>query len=245
MTFIHSPPRDPLLRSQRGGAAFGIRETDIARAQRIAAEHALARRRRHLIVKRAFDLPVSALLLILSSPVLIVAALAIKVSAPGPVFYRQARVGRNGRPFTITKLRTMVVEQAGAPKTDYLGDHSTGRLFKSADDPRITKVGRFLRRTSIDELPQLFDVFRGDMSLIGPRPLFEFMVKPYPEIAHARTLVRPGITGMWQVSARVGSDSVLAMAEPDLYYLQNYSLWLDARILLKTIPACVRGQGAI
>jgi lipopolysaccharide/colanic/teichoic acid biosynthesis glycosyltransferase len=158
--------------------------------------------------------------------------------------FRQQRLGHEGRPFHLIKFRTMRPLDPGVDIRS-LHDPANARLLKTADDPRITPVGRILRRTSIDELPQLINVLAGDMSLVGPRPLLDFMLTPYPELSVARHTMRPGITGLWQISARTGSDSALCMAEPDLSYLEHFSIWLDLGILVLTVPACIRGTGAV
>jgi len=194
--------------------------------------------------KVIFDRVGAAALLVLFAPVMLVTALAVKLSSRGPVLYRQERIGREGLPFKMTKFRSMrvgadaelegLLAQAG-------GDF--GPLAKIQEDPRITPLGRFLRRYSVDELPQLFDVLRGDMSLVGPRPQRDFEVAQYDHAAHRRLRVRPGVTGLWQVSGRsdLSWDEALRL---DTYYVENWSLVGDLVILWRTVRAVVCPDGA-
>jgi lipopolysaccharide/colanic/teichoic acid biosynthesis glycosyltransferase len=183
---------------------------------------------------------------ILILPALIVmgaVALAVWLDDPGPVFFRQTRVGENGRLFKMYKFRTMVVGaekmQSQVGKEDLQGRS----IHKTPDDPRVTRVGRFLRRTSLDELPQIFNVLKGNMSLVGPRPELPFLVAKYERWQRTRFMVPQGITGWWQVNGR--SDRPMHLnTEDDLYYIQNYSLLFDLRILVMTIWVALRGQGA-
>ena len=195
------------------------------------------------IFKRVADVVVSSLVLLLLSPVLFFVAVAIRLDSPGPAIFKQTRVGRGGAEFTCFKFRSMQVDAES--KVDMLRDknEATGPLFKMRHDPRRTRVGRFVRRTSLDELPQLWNVLRGEMSLIGPRPNLPSEVQEY-EPWHLRRLeVPPGITGLWQVSGR--SDlSFDEMVLLDVYYIENWSPILDLQILLKTIPTVVFGSGA-
>jgi exopolysaccharide biosynthesis polyprenyl glycosylphosphotransferase len=187
--------------------------------------------------KRALDLGAALLLLLLLLPVFAAAALAIKHDDGGPVFFRQRRVGKGGEPFGMLKFRSMVVG-ADRMKTELLDrNFSDGLLFRVADDPRITKVGRVLRRLSVDELPQLWNVVRGQMSLVGPRPL---PVDPdaFSTGDSERHTVLPGITGYWQISGGNGL-AYQEMITLDLAYIRNWSLWLDVRLLLRTVPALV------
>jgi lipopolysaccharide/colanic/teichoic acid biosynthesis glycosyltransferase len=166
------------------------------------------------------------------SPLLLVIAVAVKVSSPGPVLFRQPRVGRRGRCFEMLKFRTMY-DGADAQKAKLRDAVGTDGLFKLADDPRVTPVGRILRRTSLDELPQLINVLRGEMSLVGPRPLVEEEDRLIAGWHHRRREGTPGMTGVWQVlgSARVPLDDMVKM---DYLYRANWSLWLDLKILLRT-----------
>ena len=194
-------------------------------------------------IKRTFDLLVTVLTLPLAVPAMALAALAILLDDGGPIFFRQERIGENGQRFEILKLRTMV------PRAERLQDEVTKidengcQIYKVRRDPRITRVGRFLRRWSLDELPQLFNVLRGEMSLVGPRPEQAFVVDQYELWQRQRLAVPPGITGWWQVSGR--SDLPMHLnTQYDLFYIRNYSLWLDLKILWLTIGAVVRRQGA-
>jgi exopolysaccharide biosynthesis polyprenyl glycosylphosphotransferase len=194
--------------------------------------------------KRAFDLMVASVALLVVSPVLILAALAIRVTSGRGVLFRQERVGRDGVLFTVFKLRTMVTDAEA--RLDELRAHNeaAGPMFKMKDDPRVTPVGRFLRKTSIDELPQLFNVIRGDMSLVGPRPALPSEAAQWDETLRERLRVQPGITGMWQVSGRF-TASLETYARLDLYYVDNWSMVTDVAIILKTIPAVLRRHGAV
>ncbi|GHF21963.1 sugar transferase [Pseudolysinimonas yzui] len=194
--------------------------------------------------KRLFDVVASALLILMLSPVLVAVVAAIKLTDPGPVLFRQRRVGRNGRPFQMLKFRTMVVDaEARLAELRALADAGNDILFKMRDDPRVTPVGRFLRRYSLDELPQLFNVLLGEMSLIGPRPPLASEVEEYEHHVHRRFLVKPGITGLWQVNGR----SNLSWEESvrlDLYYVENWTLTGDLAILFRTARAVVARDGA-
>jgi exopolysaccharide biosynthesis polyprenyl glycosylphosphotransferase len=197
-----------------------------------------------VVVKRVLDVVVSACLLVALSPVFAAVAVAVKLSSPGPVIFAQERLGLNKRRFRMLKFRTMVsnAEQRIA-ELEHLNEAS-GPVFKIRKDPRITPVGAFLRRTSLDELPQLVNVLKGDQSLVGPRPQPLRDYEGFEEDWHRRRFsVPPGITCLWQVSGR--SDvSFEQWMELDVQYIDNWSLWLDLKILLKTIPAVVRGSGA-
>jgi lipopolysaccharide/colanic/teichoic acid biosynthesis glycosyltransferase len=196
-----------------------------------------------LAVKHALDLILSALLVVLLSPLLLALALAILVRMGRPLLFAQERAGLNGRRFRMLKFRTMV-RGAEERRDDFLGrNEMDGPVFKLADDPRVTPLGRLLRRFSLDELPQLFNVLAGDMSLVGPRPL---PVREQVEIrgAHRRRLsMKPGITGLWQVSGRndLGFDEWMRL---DLLYVDTWSLGLDLRILLRTLPAVLTARGS-
>jgi exopolysaccharide biosynthesis polyprenyl glycosylphosphotransferase len=195
-------------------------------------------------VKSLSDRLAAALALILFFPVFVAVAVAVKLGDRGPVFFRQVRVGRNGRPFQVFKFRTMVTDaekqRALLEERNECGD---GALFKIKDDPRVTKIGALLRRLSLDELPQIFNVLLGQMSLVGPRPALPQEVARYGGYVQRRLAVRPGITGLWQVSGR----SDLSWEEGirlDLRYVENWSLALDLQILWKTWPAVIYGKGA-
>jgi exopolysaccharide biosynthesis polyprenyl glycosylphosphotransferase len=193
--------------------------------------------------KRLLDIFLSALGLLLLSPLMVVTAIAIKLERQGSVFYVAPRAGENGRPFKMIKFRSMVANAEKLQPSITQTDEGGQLLFKTRDDPRVTRVGRFIRRTSIDELPQLFNVLKGDMSLVGPRPELPWLVEEYQPWQRKRFAVPQGITGWWQITGR--SDQPMHLnTEEDLYYVENYSLWLDLRILWKTIAAVVRGKGA-
>jgi exopolysaccharide biosynthesis polyprenyl glycosylphosphotransferase len=197
-----------------------------------------------VLVKRMIDFTVSLVLIVLFSPVFLLTALLIKLTSHGPVLFAQNRLGVNKRRFKIFKFRTMVPDAEKKMKdVEHLNEVS-GPVFKIKNDPRITPIGKFLRKTSIDELPQLFNVLTGDMSLVGPRPL---PVRDYEGFSEdwqrRRFSVRPGITCIWQVGGR-SSISFEKWMELDLQYIDKWSLWLDFQILLRTIPAVLRGSGA-
>jgi lipopolysaccharide/colanic/teichoic acid biosynthesis glycosyltransferase len=195
---------------------------------------------------RAIDVAGAAVALVVLSPVLVIAALLVRLTSKGPALFRQDRYGRHETRFQVVKFRTMVIDQGAVidlASVERL--ERQGVLSKSAGDPRVTRVGRWLRRTSIDELPQLWNVLRGDMGLVGPRPLLPFMLDPYPELRRIRCAVRPGLTGLWQVSAREDNTSALSMADEDLEYVATRSVRGDLQIIAQTIPAIVRGSGAV
>jgi len=197
----------------------------------------------HRTVKRVLDIAICGIGLLVLAPVWAVLALAVKLGSPGPVLFRQTRVGRDGREFVAYKFRSMHVD--AERRLGELRDRNdaAGLLFKMRDDPRVTGVGRWLRRYSLDELPQIWNVLRGDMSLVGPRPPLPREVEAYEYDVRRRLLVKPGITGLWQVSGRSDlswEDSVRL----DLYYVENWSPVLDLVILARTFFAVVRGRGA-
>lgn len=196
-----------------------------------------------LLFKRLVDIVASLTGLIILSPLLLVVALVIKTTSHGPVFFTQDRVGMNQRRFRLYKFRSMVVDaEAQKAKLAHLNELN-GPAFKIANDPRITRIGRFLRKTSIDELPQLINVLQGEMSLVGPRPPLPDEVKKYEWLYRRRLSVKPGITCFWQVSGRSNTTFEQWM-EMDHDYIDNWSLWLDLKILLKTFPAVIFGRGA-
>ncbi len=195
------------------------------------------------IQRRFLDITVSASALILLSPVLALTALAIKVDSRGPIMFKQTRVGRNGKPFTIFKFRSMTTD-AEARRAEILGTSDRdGVCFKSRQDPRITRVGRFIRRFSIDELPQILNVLRGEMAIVGPRPALPSEVSVYPKRAIGRLSVKPGITGVWQVSGRANIDFD-HMVEMDLSYADRQSLLMDIVLIAQTFRAVFSGRGA-
>ncbi len=195
------------------------------------------------VVKRFFDLTLSALLLLLVWPVMLLVALAIKLDSPGPALFLQERVGENGRTFKMYKFRSMIVNAERMNNMVATRNHDGVIIHKTPNDPRVTRVGRFIRRTSLDELPQLFNVLRGEMSLVGPRPELPWLVENYEIWQRRRFAVPPGITGWWQINGR--SERLMHLhTEDDLYYIQNYSPLLDLQILWRTIGVVVRGRGA-
>jgi exopolysaccharide biosynthesis polyprenyl glycosylphosphotransferase len=194
-------------------------------------------------VKRTFDLITAPLLLLVLSPALTVIALAIKLSSRGPILYRSVRPGIGGRSFTCFKFRTMVHGAEHLQDDLEPANELTGALFKIRRDPRVTPVGRFLRRWSLDELPQLLNVVRGNMSLVGPRPLPQRDYDRLEDWHRKRYLVLPGLTGLWQVSGRSELDFD-ELVRLDFLYLERWSVWLDLTILLKTVPAVIRARGA-
>jgi lipopolysaccharide/colanic/teichoic acid biosynthesis glycosyltransferase len=179
--------------------------------------------------------------LLIAWPVFVLIAVAIKIDSPGPIFFRQTRVGVGGRPFEILKFRTMVVgADAQKHALESMNEYPDTRLFKIRKDPRVTGVGRFLRRSSLDELPQVFNVLRGEMSLVGPRPFFPGDLAAY-ELHHFERLhVLPGITGLWQVSGRSDVVDFEEVVRFDRHYIASWSLLSDLSILLRTIPAAFR-----
>ena len=198
-----------------------------------------------LIVKHALDFGGALIGLVLVSPVLVVTALIIKWTSPGPVLFRQLRSGLNGAPFTIYKFRTMVTNAEQLKHELEAMNEMSGPVFKVTKDPRITGVGKWLRRFSLDELPQLFNVLRGEMSLVGPRPLPVDEVRRFNDHAHRRRLsVKPGITCLWQISGRNEIKEFKDWVRLDLEYIDNWSLWLDTKILVRTLPAVFRATGA-
>ncbi len=195
------------------------------------------------LVKRLVDIFISGIGLLVASPVMAAIAIAIKLEDGGPIFYGAQRIGENGRPFRMWKFRSMVVNADQVFPNIGQADEQGQVMHKQADDPRITRIGRLIRRTSIDELPQLFNVFLGEMSVVGPRPELPWLVEKYEPWQRKRFAVPQGMTGWWQVNGR--SDNPMHLhTEQDLYYIQHYSLWLDLQILWRTIGVVMRGRGA-
>ena len=212
-----------------GVPMIGIRETGISGLNQL--------------IKRSIDVTFSAAALIIGAPLMGLIALMIKLESPGPVLFRQERVGKNGRRFELYKFRSMVegAEQRQAELQAL--NEADGPLFKIKADPRLTRLGKWLRRLSLDELPQFYNVLRGDMSLIGPRPPIPAEVEQYQEWHKRRLEVSPGITGLWQVSGR-SELTFDEMALLDIYYIENWSLGLDTKILWQTVPRVLFGSGA-
>jgi exopolysaccharide biosynthesis polyprenyl glycosylphosphotransferase len=197
------------------------------------------------LIKQIMDFVGALVLLAVSAPLLAAAAAAIKLSSPGPVLFRQARAGLNGKPFIMYKFRSMVTNAEQLKQELERLNEMTGPVFKVTNDPRVTKVGRLLRRTSLDEWPQLFNVLRFEMSLVGPRPLPVDEVRRFDDVGHRRRLsVRPGITCTWQVSGRSDVKDFKDWVRMDLAYIDNWSLRLDIRILWRTIWVVLLGKGA-
>ena len=198
-------------------------------------------------IKRAMDILFTLLLSLLFLPVFLLTALLVRLDSPGPILYTQERLGRNGRKILIYKFRSM---QVNAEKilAEFFVKHPAARkewdeTQKLREDPRITRVGKWLRKFSMDELPQLFNVFKGDMSLVGPRPIVESEVRRYQDYFHVYSAVRPGLTGMWQVSGR-NRTTYKQRVLYDVYYVSNWSLWLDLYILLRTVLVVLSRDGA-
>ncbi len=195
------------------------------------------------VAKRSFDLVAASIGLVLTAPIFVGMAIAIRLDSKGPVLFRQQRVGRNGVLFPILKFRTMVPDAESIFSEWQTRQVASGPIFKLQQDPRVTRVGRVLRKTSLDELPQLWNVVRGEMSLVGPRPALPHEMEAWDEELYNRLRVRPGITGMWQVSGRsdTGFEEYTRL---DLYYVDNWSLVVDLVVLLRTVPAVLKSEGA-
>lgn len=197
-------------------------------------------------VRRTLDIIGASVALVVLSPVLAVSALLVRLTSKGPALFWQERIGKDEKIFRVVKFRTMVVDHSKVVdlvRVEAL--EQQGVLTKLDNDPRVTRVGKVFRRTSIDELPQLWNVVRGDMALVGPRPLLPFMLEPYPELRRVRSAVRPGLTGLWQVSKREDNTSALSMADEDLAYVATRSVLGDFAIMMRTVPAILRGSGAM
>ncbi len=198
-----------------------------------------------VLAKQAIDIVGATFLLLLFSPVMLVSALAIRFSSSGPIFFRQQRCGLNGRPFTMLKFRSMTTDAEQRKHELEKLNEMSGPVFKVTNDPRVTPIGRLLRKYSIDEFPQLLNVIRGDMSLVGPRPLPVDEVARFDDLAHRRRLsVKPGITCLWQVSGRSDLQDFKEWVRLDLEYIDNWSLMLDIKILCRTVPVVLTGSGA-
>jgi len=196
-------------------------------------------------LKRSVDIIGASLGLLVALPLVGVLALLIKLDSPGPVLFAQTRAGRGGRPFRMLKLRTMR-DGADAEKDSvaHLNHTADSRLFKIPSDPRVTRIGRMMRRWSLDELPQLYNVLVGDMSLVGPRPFFETDLADYEAHHFRRLAVRPGITGLWQVSGRSEIVDFEEVVRMDRHYIEHWTLRLDLRILARTLPVVIMRRGA-
>ena len=199
---------------------------------------------RDQIAKRCMDIVGGLVGCILSIPIIAIVAIPLKIESPGPLFFKQKRVGRNGRYFYIHKLRSMYMDAEERKKELMAQNEMNGLMFKMEDDPRVTKVGKFIRKTSIDELPQFFDVLRGDMSLVGTRPPTVDEYKQYESHHKRRLSMKPGITGLWQVSGRSNIEDFEEVVKLDVTYIDNWSLWNDIKILFKTVYVVFAGRGA-
>jgi exopolysaccharide biosynthesis polyprenyl glycosylphosphotransferase len=198
-----------------------------------------------ILVKWLMDILGAFFLLLLVSPVMLAVAVLIRLTSNGPAMFTQQRSGLNGAPFKIYKFRTMMTNAEQFKHELAAMNEMTGPVFKITNDPRVTPIGKFLRKWSLDELPQLFNVLRGEMSLVGPRPLPVDEVKRFNDLAHRRRLsVKPGLTCLWQVSGRNKISDFKEWVRLDLEYIDNWSIWLDLQILLRTIPAVLTTSGA-
>jgi exopolysaccharide biosynthesis polyprenyl glycosylphosphotransferase len=220
---------EPQYEDFLGGPSLAVHSTPFATAA--------------LATKRMIDILVSMVLIALLLPVALVVACLVKLSSSGPIFYRQRRVGRRGRHFMMYKFRSMVENAEGLLSRVAARNITEGPAFKSRDDWRVTTVGRYLRRYSLDELPQLFNVLRGEMSLVGPRPLPVHEALDVPEAHRRRFTMRPGLTCFWQVSGR-SEIPFASWMRMDVEYIDGWSLWLDTKLLVRTIPAVFAGRGA-
>ena len=199
---------------------------------------------RDRVLKRAMDIVGGLVGCIISVPIIAITAIPLKLESPGPLIFKQKRVGLNGRVFYIHKLRSMYMDAEERKKSLMTQNEMNGLMFKMQDDPRITKVGKFIRKTSIDELPQFFDVLRGDMSLVGTRPPTLDEYKQYESHHKRRLSMKPGITGLWQVSGRSNIEDFEEVVRLDVKYIDNWSLWGDIKILFKTVYVVFAGRGA-
>lgn len=210
-----------------------------------ALRESLSRKKVDLLLKRALDVVASATMLVLLMPLFAVLAVLIALTSEGPVLFRQKRIGFNGCEFFFLKFRSMRPDQQNCQSITAVKEmQKRGELFKDKVDPRVTKIGALMRRTSLDELPQLINVLRGDMSLVGPRPLIPFMLDAHKEFNRMRSLVKPGLTGLWQIRARQFNTSATYMIVHDLEYVKNCSFLLDLKIMASTLPSVIKGDGA-
>lgn len=230
-----SPRSTSTSRATRTSSSSNVALTSASRTVQVGA-------------KRLIDVVGAIVMLVVLLPVFLIVAILVRRSSPGPVFFRQARMGYGGRVFRIHKFRTMFHNADPAPHQAYYQALVNGTAqpvdgkYKLADDPRVTPIGRILRRFSLDELPQLLDVISGEMSLVGPRPPLSYEVELYDARERRRLTVKPGLTGLWQVSGR-SSLAFQGMVDLDLYYIEHWSLWLDLEILLRTPLTVLRGKG--
>ena len=234
-------------------ASSGVTDAELIALSGAVAWDLVPSRAYYYVLKRTLDVIVALALLIVLLPAMLACALAVRLESPGPVLFRQQRAGQAGRPFTLLKYRSMY---AGADPTlhrEYatafvrgtatVQSTDTARVYKLTDDPRVTRVGRWLRRTSLDELPQLLNVLQGTMSLVGPRPPIPYELEHYQPVHWQRLSVKPGMTGVWQVYGRSVS-TFDEMVQMDLRYIREQSLLLDLKLLVKTFPIVIGGRGA-
>lgn len=222
--------------------AYSVNDTTFEEAERLT--RSLKKRQLHAFAKRLFDVIVATALVLALLPVLTVLALTVKFSSPGPVIFRQERIGQGGNIFQMFKFRSMYTEVSPEMAKKLQQHQDAGILLKGGQDPRVTLVGHWLRRTSLDELPQLFNVIGGSMSLVGPRPLMPHLARPYPNFVMVRSMLKPGITGLWQVRDREHCTSAAFMIRHDLEYVENYGFFVDLKIILLTLPALLGTKGA-
>jgi exopolysaccharide biosynthesis polyprenyl glycosylphosphotransferase len=238
-------PQDALIERCGNPTALGARQRLRMLAKRAAWIGVV---RGSYLVKRLLDIAVCAVLLVVLLPALLLVALAIRLELPGPILFRQTRVGRWGRLFTMWKLRSMFIDAEARKAQLMAADEMAGGVtFKMKNDPRVTRVGRLIRKTSIDELPQLWNVLRGDMSLVGPRPERQVFVDRFSQEMpryFERHWVKSGLTGWAQVNGLRGNTSIEDRTLYDLHYVENWSVWLDLRILLMTVHHVLRGENA-
>lgn len=196
------------------------------------------------LLKRTIDIILSLVLLIILSPIFFIIAFTIKLTSRGPIFFRQRRVGLHGKEFTMYKFRSMVTNAEQLKSELRIFNMMNGPVFKMKDDPRVTKFGKFIRKTSLDELPQLWNVLKSEMSMVGPRPLIWSELTQYQNLQLQRLEVKPGLTCLWQINGRSNIIDFDKWLKLDLEYVNNQSITLDVKILLKTIPVVISGVGA-
>jgi lipopolysaccharide/colanic/teichoic acid biosynthesis glycosyltransferase len=236
--------------SGRRRSTFGIRSRLAAYADSSAASHALpiheaalVRRTFSMRAKRAVDIVTASLMLLVALPIFAFVAMLVGLTSPGPILFKQTRLGKNGKPFTCLKFRTMVQDAELQLAMHQELKELYAREFKIKDDPRITAVGRFLRKTSLDELPQLFNILEGSMSLVGPRPIVPLEIAKYGPYGNKLLSVRPGLTGVWQVCGRSDTtyDERIIM---DMFYVDESSVSMDLKLLCSTVPTVIKRRGA-
>jgi exopolysaccharide biosynthesis polyprenyl glycosylphosphotransferase len=231
------------LRNPEAGSLNGKRSSSIAPSQDLDAPIIPVRHIPYAAAKRITDILISFIALVLAAPALLIVGLLVKLTSRGPIIFKQTRVGAGGKPFTCYKFRSMC-QNAETIRTQFLHlNEVSGPVFKIKDDPRMTPIGRFIRKFSLDELPQLVNVLRGEMSIVGPRPPVPNEVATYNARQQRRLSVKPGLTCLWQINGRsnIGFDR---WVELDILYIETMSFWNDIKIILKTFPAVITGRGA-